>query len=161
MKRRIAILAAGVVAIGSATALAVAPGETPFPSATIESVFVTTQTVTGPASPLGANVLSSSYPRGAVVVFKVFAADAKSGKVLTAEDARYAFVKIPGQPNLKLTYTAPAKKGDPNFTGTWTIPATYPTGLVPFTTRFQTTGKQYGNFVQIPVATSQLTVTAS
>jgi hypothetical protein len=161
MRRKIAVLVAGLVAIAavSATALAVIPGETPFPSATVESVFVSTETVTGPTSPLGANILSNYYARGATVVFKVFAADVKSGKVLTADDVKYAYVRIPGQPNVKLSYTAQVKKNDPTWTGSWTVPADYPLGLVDFATRFKTTGKQYGNFVQIPVATSQLSVT--
>lgn len=161
MRRKIAVLVAGVAAITavSATALAVTPGETPFPSPTIESVFVTTKTVTGPSSSLGAGVLTNYYPRGGTIVFQVFAADTKSGKVLTAEDVKYAYMRIPGQPNVKLSYTAQVKKGDPTWLGTWTVPADYPTGLVQFAARFRTTGKQYGNFVQIPVATAQLTVT--
>ena len=117
MRRKIAVLVAGLVAIAavSATALAVIPGETPFPSATVESVFVSTETVTGPTSPLGANILSNFYARGATVVFKVFAADVKSGKVLTADDVKYAYVRIPGQPNVKLSYTAQVKKNDPTL----------------------------------------------
>jgi len=163
MRRKIAVLVAGVAAVTavSATALAVTPGEIPFPSPKIESVFVSTHTVTGPTSSLGAGVLTNYYPRGGTVVFRVFAAETKSGKVLTAEDVKYAYVKIPGQANVKLTYTAQVKKGDPTWLGTWTVPADYPTGLVQFVTRFRTTGKQYGNFVQIPVVTSQLTVTKS
>lgn len=161
MRRKIAVLVAGVAAIAavSATALAVTPGETPFPSPTVESVFVATHIVTGPASPLGSGVLSNYYPRGGTAVFRVFAAETKSGKVLTDEDVKYAYVKIPGQSNVKLAYTAQVKKSDPTWLGTWTVPADYPTGLVQFVVRFRTTGKQYGNFVQIPVATSQLTVT--
>ena len=34
-----------------------------------------------------------------------------------------------------------------------------PTGIVQFVTRFQSKQKKYGNFVQIPVETAQLTVT--
>lgn len=161
MRRKIAVFVAGMTAVAAvtATALAVTPGETPFPSPTVKSVFVATQTVTAPSSPLGANVLTNFYPRGATVVFRVFAADTTSGKVLTADDVKYAYLAIPGQPNVKLTYSAQVKKDDPNWLGTWTVPADYRAGLVPFAVRFRTTGKQYGNFVQIPVATSQLTVT--
>lgn len=161
MRRKIAVLVAGVAAVTavSATALAVTPGETPFPSPTVENVFVATHTVTGPSSSLGAGVLTNYYPRGGTAVFQVFAAETKTGKVLTAEDVKYAYVAIPGQPSVKLTYTAQVKKSDPTWLGTWTVPADFPTGLVQFAVRFRTTGKQYGNFVQIPVATSQLTVT--
>lgn len=163
MRRKITVLVAGVAAVAAvtATALAVTPGETPFPSPTIASVFVSTRTVTTPSSPLGAGILTNYYPRGGTVAFQVFAAETKSGQVLTAGDVKYAYVKIPGQPNVKLSYTAQVKKGDPTWLGTWTVPADYPTGTVQFAVRFKTTGKQYGNFVQIPVATSQLNVTKS
>ena len=162
MRRKLTVLVAGIAAVAAVTttALAVVPGETPFPSPTVVTLFVTTNTVTGPSSALGDGVMASSYPRGNTVVFKVFAADAKSGKVLTAGDVKYAYIKIPNQPNVKLTYTAPTIRNGPNFTGTWVIPTTYPAGLVDFVTRFQSTTKKYGNFVQIPVATSQLTVTS-
>ena len=39
------------------------------------------------------------------------------------------------------------------------IPADYPTGLVNFTVYLKTKTGAYGSFVQIPVLTSQLTVT--
>jgi hypothetical protein len=161
MRRKIAVLVAGIAAVAAltATALAVVPGETPFPSPTIANLFVSAETVTGPSSPLGGGVLTNLYPRGSTLTFNVFAADVKSGKVVTADDVTYAYVVIPGQPNLKLTYKAQAKKGDPTWLASWTIPTDYPLGLVQFKTRFKTTSKQYGNFVQIPVTTSQLTVT--
>jgi hypothetical protein len=162
MRRKSSVLVAGIaaIAIASATALAVTPGETPFPSPTIVTLFVSANTVTGPGDALGEGVLSNFFPRGSTVVFKVFAADAKSGKVMTADDVKYAYVKIPGQSNVKLTYSAPTVSNGPNFTGTWTVPAAYPAGLVNFTVRFRSTTKLYGNFVQVPVATSQLTVVA-
>ena len=160
MRRKIAVLVAGIaaVAVMSATALAVLPGETAFPSATIESLFVTTNTVTGPESTLGGGVASNFFAPGSTVVFNVFAASAKSKSVLTAGDVRYAYIKIPNQPNVKLTYVASTVRNGTNFTGKWTVPADYPQGLVNFVTRFQSKDKKYGNFVQIPVATSQLTI---
>ena len=161
MRRKFAVLAAGIAAVAAvtATALAVVPGETPFPSPTIVSLFVTTNTVTGPGSTLGEGVASNFFPRGGTVVFKVFAGDAKSKKVLSGDDVKYAYVKIPGAETVKLTYVAPTARNGTNFTGQWTVPADYPLGLVNFTTRFQSKDKQYGNFVQLPVATSQLTIT--
>ncbi len=160
MRRKIAVLVAGIaaVAVVTTTAVAVVPGETPFPSATVASLFVATNTYTGAGSPDGAGVMTSRFPAGATVVFKVFAADAKTKLVLTADDVKYAYVRIPNQPNVKLTYVAPTQANGPNFTGTWTVPSSYPSGLVNFATRFQTKKKKYGNFVQIPVETSQLTI---
>jgi hypothetical protein len=157
MKRKLAVLAAGIAVIAAVTttALAVAPGETPFPSPTIDTLMVTTNTSLGDGS---AAILTSRFVPGSTVVFNVFAANAKTKEVLTADDVKYAYVKIPGQPNVKLAYLAPTKRNGPNFTGKWTIPSTYAGGLVEFTTRFQTKDKKFGNFVQIPVTTSQLTV---
>lgn len=153
----VVMLAAAATAVGGWAALVV--DETPFPSPTIANVFVSTQTVTAPSSTLGAGVLTNFYPRGSTVVFKVFAGAIKTGKILTADDVKYAFVKLPGGAVVKLTYSAPQKTTDPAWTGTWTVPVDYPTGVVNFVVRFKTKDRQYGNFVQLPVATSQLTVT--
>lgn len=160
MKRRIAVLVAGIatVAIVTTTAVAVVPGETPFPSPKVVSLFVATTTFTGAGSPDGADVMTSRFLPGATVVFKVFAADATSKQVITADDVRYAYIKIPNQPSVKLTYVAPTQANGPNFTGTWTVPSSYPLGVVNFVTRFQTKSKKYGNFVQIPVESAQLTI---
>ncbi len=160
MKRKIAVLVAGIAAVAVVTtaAVAVVPGETPFPSPTIATLFVSTNTYTGVGSADGADIMTSRFPAGATVVFKVFAADAKTKQVMTADDVRYAYVKIPNQPNVKLTYVAPTQANGTNFTGTWTVPSSYPLGVVDFATRFQTKSKKYGNFVQIPVETSQLTI---
>ena len=161
MRRKLAILVAGIAAVAAVTttAMAVTPGETPFPSPTIVSLFVTTNTFTGPGDALGEGVMNNRFPVGSTVVFKVFAADAKTKSVLTEADVKYAYIKVPGQPNVKLTYVAPTQPNGPNFTGTWTIPTTMPTGIVQFVTRFQSKQKKYGNFVQLPVETAQLTVT--
>ena len=150
------VAATAALAVGAAAAL---PGETPFPSPTVADVFVSTRTVTAPTSALGNGVITSLFPRGNTVVFQVFAAATKSGKILTGSDVQYAYVKFPDGSTQKLTYGEPKKTTDPAWTASWTIPATYPLGLVDFKIRFKTTDKKYGNFVQIPVSTSQLTVT--
>lgn len=160
MRRTLAALAAGIAAVAAvtATALAVVPGETAFPSATIATLMVTTNTYTGAGNPAGADIMTSRFAPGSSVVFSVFAGNAKTKQVLTAGDVKYAYIKIPGQPNVKLTYVAPTKRNGANFTGTWAIPTGAAPGIVNFTTRFQTKDEKYGNFVQIPVATSQLTI---
>jgi hypothetical protein len=145
----------GVVAIAAALtapAWTADPAETPFPSPKV-SLFMSVRTVTAPDS----GYLTNFFPQGSDVVFQVFAADTKTRTALTGKDLKYAYVAIPGQPNVKLTYSS----ADPRWpwTGTWTIPADFATGLVTFKAQVQTKGKQYGSFVQIPVQTSQLTVT--
>jgi hypothetical protein len=164
MKRSIVILAVALGAAAVAASVwAQTPGETPFPSPSVKSIFVSSQTVTGPGDPLGAGVLTNFFPRGSTVVFRAFAGQNKTGKVLTKEDVKYFYVQIPGQPNVKLAYTGQFKPNDAAsrfpWTATWRIPATFPLGIVNFKVQLQTKSKSYGSFVQIPVATSQLTVT--
>jgi hypothetical protein len=81
---------------------------------------------------------------------------------VTPDDVKYFNVKVPGQPNVKLSYKEPAKSKPPApwpWTATWTIPADYPTGPVDFQVKLTSKSKGYGSFVQIPVATAQLNVT--
>jgi hypothetical protein len=84
-------------------------------------------------------------------------------KVLGAKDVKYFYVAIPNQPNVKLSYSTTAPGATPRFawTGSWTIPASYPAGVVPFKVLVKATSKRQGSFVQIPVATSQLSVSPS
>jgi hypothetical protein len=162
MRRGSAVLIGALaVALTAVAGWAAIPGETPFPSPTIQNVFVSSRTVTAASSPAGPGVLTNYYARGSTVVFQVFAGATKTGKILTAADVRYAYVKLPDGTKIKLTYKEPANTTDPAWSGTWTIPANYAPKVVDFVVRFQTKEKQYGNFVQIPVSTSQLTVTAA
>ena len=161
MRRRTAVIVGMFVLTLTAVGLAAVPGETPFPSQTIESVFVSTRTVTAPSSSLGPGVLTNFYPQGSTVVFQVFAGATKTGKILTSADVKYAYVKLPDGTKIKLSYKEPVNTTDPAWSGTWTIPANYSPKLVEFVVRFRTKEKQYGNFVQLPVSTSQLTVTAA
>ena len=161
--RRASVILLGTIALGvmAVAGLAAIPGETPFPSQTIESVFVSTRTVTAPSSPDGPGVLTNFYARGSTVVFQVFAGATKTGKILTGADVKYAYVKLPDGTKIKLSYKEPVNTTDPAWSGTWTIPANYAPKVVDFVVRFRTKDKQYGNFVQLPVSTSQLTVTAA
>ncbi|MGH3142037.1 MAG: hypothetical protein ACRDO9_02735 [Gaiellales bacterium] len=154
MTRRIIILGA-LMAMAAVPAAAQSPAETPFPSAKIAGTFVRVRTVTAPNSAY----LTNFFPQGAPVAFRMFVGDNKTGHSLTNKDLRYAKIVIPGQPALKMTYAG----DDPlwPWVGTWTIPAGYPLGIVAFQAEVKTKTNKYGGFVQMPVGTSQLTVTAS
>lgn len=154
----VALAAAAVTAVGGAQT----PTENPFPSAKVVQYFVAAQTVTGPGAAQGAGILLDFFPQGSTVVFRATAGESKTGKLLTADQSKYFYVKIPGQPNVKLAYSAPAKKaaGAPwSWTGSWTVPADYPTGIVAFKVLLKSKSGGYGSFVQMPPTTSQLTVT--
>lgn len=153
--RRIIVVAAlaGFVAVA---AVAQTPSETPFPSPKVTGAFVRVATWTSPDS----GYLTNYFPQGSDVAFRMFVGDNKSKRSMTNKDLNFAKILIPGQPDVKLTYT----NGDPQYpwTGTWKVPADFAPGIVPFQASVRTkASKAYGSFVQIPVATAQLTVTAA
>jgi hypothetical protein len=103
---------------------------------------------------------TNSFPRKARVVFRSWAVDTKSGKALGADEIRYAYVKIPGQPNLALNWGSHGAVGNKvNFwSAAWAIPADYPLGVVPFKIVFKTEDGRFGTYTQPPLSSAQLTV---
>jgi hypothetical protein len=156
--KKILILGAALAVVASVTMSASAATPVPFPAATVQQVFIAAQTVTTDGA------LSSWFKPGDSVVFRAYAVDPKSKKVVDPKAVKYFYVTIPNQPNVKLTYgaTAPGASTGLPWTGTWTVPASYPTGTVAFTVLIQlkqNTGKQLkGQFVQMPVNPSQLNI---
>lgn len=163
MRRTILIFSVGITAaVVTAVGGAQTPTETPFPSPKVVQYFVSAQTVTGPGAAEGAGVLADRFTQGSTVVFRATAGQTKTGALLTDQATKYFYVKIPGQPNVKLTYKAPAKKGVGvpwTWSASWTVPADYPTGVVAFQVLLRSKSGGHGSFVQMPVPTSQLTVT--
>lgn len=145
-----AAAALALLALG-ATAGAQTPGETPFPAPKAD-VFVAVNTTTT------AGAATNLVTRGSSVIFSAYAADMKTKKVLTGTDVKYFYVKIPGQPNVKLAYSKVGERF--LWTGTWTVPAAQPLGLVEFKALVKTKASRYGSFVQIGVTNAMLTVTA-
>ncbi len=131
--------------------------DTPFPAVHTGDVFVIAQVTT----PTGA--MHDYFAPGSSVVFRAYAVDGKSHHVLLAKDVKYFYVTIPNQANVKLTYDAkaPAANGEYAWTGTWTVPSTYPIGTVAFKVLVQSKTKRRGSFVQMPVASSMLTISAT
>ena len=153
MKKILTLAAAfAVSAVFIPQALAADP--VPFPSTTVVQVFVAAQTVTT------GGAMANYFAPGSTVVFRAYAVDQKTKKVITASSVRYFYVTIPGQPNVKLKYspTAPGASATMPFVGTWTVPNSYPAGIVGLRVLIQTTQKTKGQFVQMPVATAQLTI---
>ena len=152
--RIVPILIAAVAATVALPAVANAQ-ETPFPSPKVQQVFVAAQTVTTQRA------MITQVAPGATVVFRAYAVDGKTRNVIAAKDVKYFYVKIPNQPNVKLTYNAQAPGATPRmpWSGAWTVPAAYPLGLVDFKILITLQAKRRGQFVQMPVSSSQLTVT--
>jgi hypothetical protein len=162
MKR---LLMASVVAVGAAsvasTVLAADPPSWPPGKA---QVFVSADTATATSSsgnvPDRPGKLENFFPRTAGVLFRMYAIDLKTKKILTGADVKYAYVTIPGQPNLKLAYgkVGTGAEAPELWTGVWTIPADYPLGVVKFRILVKTNAKRYGSFEQTPVSAARLTV---
>ncbi len=149
------ILPAAMAAIAAVVLVRGAVADTiPFPAVHSGDVFVIAHTVTADGA------MSSSFAPGGNVVFRAYAVDGKTHKVLTADGVTYFYAKIPNQPNVKLKYDpkAPGASGQYAWTGTWAVPADYPTGVVDLKVLVKSKAKRHGSFVQMPVVTSQLTI---
>ncbi len=151
----LALAAIAAAALGSnATADTI-----PFPAPAVHTgnVFVIAQTTTT------AGVMSDYFAPGGTVVFRAYAVDGKTRKVLADKDVTYFYVKIPNQPNVKLSYTptAAAASGQYTWTGSWTVPSNYALGTVYFKVLVKSKAKRIGSFVQMPVPSSQLTISAN
>jgi len=157
--KRLVTLGVALVAFAALATAAIAadPIAAPFPATTSGPVFIAAQTVTSTGA------MQNQFAPGSSVIFRAYAVDSKTHKILAAKDVKYFYVTIPNQPNVKLAYkpTAPGATGRMVWIGTWTVPAGYPVGLVDFKVLVKAESKRTGQFVQMPVATSQLTISAT
>lgn len=159
MKRIITMAVMGLAALALATpVLAAEPPPpqpvTPFPTANAGDVFVIAHAVVADGA------ISNYFAPGSTVTLRAYAVDGKTRAVLTAKAVRYFYVKIPNQPNVKMTYTptSPLANGRYVWTGSWKVPENYTLGQVDYKVLVQTTSKLRGSFVQLPIATAFLTI---
>jgi hypothetical protein len=152
--RTLTIFAAALALAATITASAMAADPLlPFPSAKAGPVFISSHVVTTDGT------LASWFKPGDQVQFRAFAIDTKTKKLVQAKDVKFFYVKIPTQPNVKLKYDASmATMKNMPWSGTWSVPATFPVGQVSFRILIKLKAKRTGEFVQMPVATSQLNI---
>lgn len=181
MKSIVATAAAIVATVFAAPAFAaeppplpygqVAPGPTnPWPGKQFDIAFyVETVTASPKESVWGkwANVRCTQtnfFPRGEGIVFHITAINARTGKIVEPVDVKYAYLKIPGQPNFKLKY---GPHGRDPATAPWTwyyrwdVPLDYPLGVVPFEVVLKLKGwpaSKVAVFKQMPLSLEQLTI---
>ena len=129
----------------------------PFPSTTAGGVFIAAQTVTT------GGAMTNYFAPGNTVVFRAYAVVTKTKTLVAAKAVKYFYVKIPGQPNVKLAYkpTAPGATKSLPWVGTWKIPADLAAGNVPIDVRIKLKSRSTGQFVQMPVTSAMLTVSAT
>jgi hypothetical protein len=152
----LAALLAGAAIAGSSASAAI-PGQTPFPAEKIGDVFAAAQTATTDGA------VNDYFTPGSTVVFRAYAIDKKTHKLLGTKDVKYFYVTIPSQPNVKLKFDPKATGATAlmPWSGIWTVPSTYPGGRIDFKVFVKTTAKRKGEFVQMPVEASQLTISSS
>jgi hypothetical protein len=159
MKRilTLALVGFAVLMAPSAAGAQTPPPIVPFPAAHSGAIFVSAQTISTDRA------LNNYFAPGSSVIFRAYAVDRKTHKLVTPKTSKYFYVKIPNRANLKLKFTprAASASGRYVWTGTWNVPADYATGIVPFKVVVQTKTKRLGSFVQMPVATSQLTISTT
>jgi hypothetical protein len=169
MKRLAGVLGGAVIAAALAVAPAFASGTAASPNYmpgnhTDVALFVDT---IAPSTAANKGAQTNFFAPGTAVLFRMWAVDSSgTGKVLGAADVRQAFVKIPGQPNVMMTFgkLGTAANAPSYWTGTWTVPATYTlNAVVPFHVLLRTkVGYKLGDFSQDTLAAgSQLTIVAA
>jgi hypothetical protein len=114
-------------------------------------VYLYADTVNGTAPagtkprPIGCTQ-TNYFARGERVVFRVWGSEAATGDILSTENVKYAYVKIAGQPNLKLNWgghgTAPNRVWF--WSAAWIIPKSYPLGSVVTQLVFKTENNTFG-----------------
>jgi hypothetical protein len=117
------------------------------------NVFLYVDTVNG-TRPVGAKPRSTGctqtnyFARGEQVVFRSWGSEAATGDILSTENVKYAYVKIPGLPNLKLNWGAHGT--EPNRVWFWSnafiVPKNYPLGTVTTRIVFKTESNKFGRY---------------
>ena len=181
--KKLMLLAAGITILAFAATAAAAetpplpygqtvPGPTnPWPGKNVKVAFYVETLTSGKGESVWGSSANTSctrtnfFPRKERIVWHITMVDAKTGKVIEAADVKYAYLKIPGQPNLKLKYGPHGK--DPlvapwNWYYGWDIPPDYPLGLVDYQivvkTKSMTNRGEVATFKESPLAPEQLTI---
>ena len=144
--RRLFLILGVVAVLGTlaAPALAQAPDKL--------NVFLYVDTVNGsrPAPgtkprPVGCTQWTN-WKRGEQIVFRIWGSVADTGAILNTENVKYAYVSVPGQPNLKLNWGAHGAQTNRVWfwTAAWVVPADYPLGSLKARIVFKTEANKFG-----------------
>jgi hypothetical protein len=155
MKKTLLASVAAIAALAFAPSALADDPVTPFPSAHSGDVFVIAQTATTTGA------IASWFAPGQTVVFRGYAVDGKTMRLLTPATTRYFNVILPnvGRIALKYTPSSPLASGRYRWIGQWEVPSTYPVGGVNFAVKVRTKHVNHqGTFTQIPVAASMLNI---
>jgi hypothetical protein len=143
------LLLAAVAAATTFVIAAPAAGQTIEPPQ--RSVFLYVDTVNG-TRPVGAKprpigcTQTNYFQRGEQVVFRIYGTEASTGAILSTENVKYAYVKIPGLANLRLNWGAHGAPANRVWfwTAAWIVPKSYPLGAVNARIVFKTEENKFG-----------------
>lgn len=144
--RRLLVAIGAVAVLGAMAmpALAQAPDKIP--------VFLYVDTVNGtrpapgtPPRPVGCTQ-TNNFKRGEQVVFRIWGSVADTGAILNTEIVKYAYVRLPGVPNMKLNWGPHGAQSNRVWFWTvpWIVPADYPLGAVTARIVFKTDENKFG-----------------
>ena len=143
--RRILVLLGMVVVVGAVAvpALAQVPKLNMF-------LYVDTVNGTRPAPGTPPRAVGCShtntFKRGEQVVYRVWGSLAETGEILSSENVKYAYVKTPGLPNLKLNWGGHGAATNRVWfwANAYLVPADYPLGNVTARIVFKTEDGKFG-----------------
>jgi hypothetical protein len=101
----------------------------------------------------------NNFAVGTKVLFRIKVFNGATGKVYPNYALKSVIVAIPGAPSFVAKYAS--HKTDSFWTVLWTIPASYPTGVVNYTVTARANSGQVGHYVPFNVTTASLTIVAS
>jgi hypothetical protein len=102
------------------------------------------------------------YTRGEQQVFRVWGTVAGTGDILSTENVKYAYVSIPGTPNIKMSWGSHGSATNKVWfwAAAWNLPASYPLGDVTAKIVFKTEDDTFGTYDYKFTVVPQLTTTA-
>lgn len=169
MKRFAMLLVSAVAALAFAVpALAAdaAPAADPVGSFTTKKVdlnlWVDTITSTrGDVVQKRGCMIQTNFTRGNRAVWRMWITDAATGKAITDQDIKYAYVKVPGSPNLPFTFGKHGRLDiSPWFwTAVFAVPKDYPLGSVDFKVVVKTKDGRFGTYTQPADGLGVMTIT--
>lgn len=142
------ILALGLVVATGALASSALAADAPK-----QPVFLYVDSVNGtapagaPRRPLGCTQ-TNTFKRGERVVFRAWGSEAETGDVLSTENVKYAYVKIPGEPNIKLNWGPHGAASNRVWfwTAAWVIGPSFPLGAATYQIVFKTESNTFGKY---------------
>jgi hypothetical protein len=148
--RRLFLMLGAAVVLSAVAAPALAQGSAE-PAKYDVFLYVDTVNGTAPAGtkarPVGCTQ-TNYFARGERIVFRSWGSEAATGNILSTDNVKYAYLKIPGMPNQAFNWGAHGATTNRVWfwTSAWIIPKNYPLGSVTAQIVFKTESNKFGRY---------------